>query len=215
MVVFLSLSRAKQLCLRECRKNLARQQLVAQSGVETFNDPVLPRRAWLALQRVGFAFLAPALDHIGDKFRSVVAANIFRCPASCSQLVSTRITSCEFSLRDTSSARFSRVHSFSTTNILIGLPFAVWSKIKSMPHAWFLRIACLRRMPDCADPILRFFCGFVALSDLLLAKHDEVVCDLHANLHDPTSLACAASHGSDACARVRAAAMRGVFGMCS
>ena len=162
VVVFLSLSRAKQLCLRECRKNLARQQLVAQSGVETFNDPVLPRRAWLALQRVGFAFLAPALDHIGDKFRSVVAANIFRCPASCSQLVSTRITSCDFGLRDTSSARFSRVHSSSTTNILIGLPFAVQSKIKSMPHTWFLRIACLRRMPDCADPILRIFlrvCG--------------------------------------------------------
>ena len=157
VVVFLSPSRAQELGLRKRLEYLARQQFIPQSGIETLNDSVLQRRAWLAVQRVGFAFLAPALDHIGDKFRSVVAANIFWCPASCSQLVSTRISSCDFGLRDTSSARFSRVHSSSTTNILIGLPFAVQSKIKSMPHTWFLRIACLRRMPDCADPILHLF----------------------------------------------------------
>lgn len=70
---------------------------------------------------------------------------------------STIITSCDFNLRETSSAIFSRVYSSSTTNILIGLPSAVRSKIKSRPHTSFLRVDCLRRIPDSADPILRFF----------------------------------------------------------
>ena len=67
---------AKQSRLRECRKNLARQQLVAQSGVETFNDSVLPRRAWLDVQRVGSAFFAPLFHHIRNELASIVAANI-------------------------------------------------------------------------------------------------------------------------------------------
>ena len=44
MVVIRTPPCAKQLRLRECRENLSRQQLVPQSGVETFNDSVLPRR---------------------------------------------------------------------------------------------------------------------------------------------------------------------------
>ena len=60
-----------------------------------------------------------------------------------------------------------------------------------------------------------FFCGFVALSDLLLARHAAVACDSRANLHDPTSLACIANHVADACARVRATVLQGVFDMCS
>ena len=40
MVVIRTPPCAKESRLRECRKNLARQQLVAQSGVETFNDSV-------------------------------------------------------------------------------------------------------------------------------------------------------------------------------
>ena len=62
---------------RECRNNLARQQLVAQSGVETFHDPVLPRRSWLAIQRVGSAFFASLFHHIRDEFAFIVASNIF------------------------------------------------------------------------------------------------------------------------------------------
>ena len=77
MVVIRTPSCAKESRLRECRKNLARQQLVAQSGVETFNDPVLPRRAWLDVQRVGSAFLAPLFDHLRNELTSIVAANIF------------------------------------------------------------------------------------------------------------------------------------------
>lgn len=129
---------------------------------------------------------------------------------------STIITSCDFNLRETSSAIFSRVYSSSTTNILIGLPSAVRSKIKSRPHTSFLRVDCLRTMPDSADPILRFFSwGFVALSDLLLAKHGAVVCDSRANLHDPTSLACISNHVAVACVRVRASALQDAFDMCS
>jgi hypothetical protein len=118
-------------------------------------------------------------------------------------------------LRETSSAIFSRVYSSSTTNILIGLPSPVRSKIKSRPHTSFLRVDYLRRIPDSADPILRFFGGFVALSDLLLARHAAVVCDSRANLHDPTSLACIANHVADACVRVRASALQDAFDMCS
>jgi len=70
---------------------------------------------------------------------------------------STIITSCDFNLRETSSAIFFRVYLSNTTNILIGLPSAVQSKIKSSPHTSFLRVDCLRRIPDSADPILRFF----------------------------------------------------------
>ena len=39
----------------------------------------------------------------------------------------------------------------------------------------------------------------MALSDLLLARQVAVVCDSRANLLDPTSLACIASHVADAC----------------
>ena len=77
MVVIRTPSCAKESRLRECRKNLARQQLVAQSGVETFNDSVLPRRAWLDVQRVGSAFFTPLFHHIRDELTSIVAANIF------------------------------------------------------------------------------------------------------------------------------------------
>ncbi len=152
MVVIRTPPCAKQSRLRECRKNLARQQLVAQSGVETFNDAVLPRRAWLHIQRVGSAFFTPLFHHIRDELTSIVAANIFAVSSS-----STIITSCDFNLRETSSAIFSRVYSSNTTNILIGLRSAVRSKIKSTSHTSFLRVDCLRRIPDSADPILRFF----------------------------------------------------------
>jgi len=77
MVVIRTTTCAKQLRLRECRKNLSRQQLVPQSEVETFNDSVLPRRARLDLQRVGSAFPAPLFHHIRDELASIVAANIF------------------------------------------------------------------------------------------------------------------------------------------
>ena len=81
MVVIRTPPCAKESRLRECRKNLARQQLVAQSGVETFNDPVLPRRAWLDVQRVGSAFLAPLFDHLRNELTSIIAANIlWRAP---------------------------------------------------------------------------------------------------------------------------------------
>ena len=55
----------------------------------------------------------------------------------------------------------------------------------------------------------------MALSDLLLARHAAVACDLRANLHDPTSLACIANHVADACVRVRASALQDPFDMCS
>jgi hypothetical protein len=128
---------------------------------------------------------------------------------------STIITSCDFNLRETSSAIFSRVYSSSTTNILIGIPLLVRSKIKSMPHNWFLRVDCLRTMPDPRIQFFAFSCGFLALSDLLLARHGAVVCDSRANLHDPTSLACIANHVADACVRVRATVLQGAFDMCS
>ena len=76
MVLIRTPTCAKQLRLRECRKNLARQQLVAQSGVETFNDSVLPRRAWLDVQRIGSALFALFFHHIRDELASIVAANI-------------------------------------------------------------------------------------------------------------------------------------------
>ncbi len=75
---------AKQSRLRKRLEYLARQQLVAQSGVETFNDPVLPRIAWLDVQRVGSAFFTTFFHHIRDELTSIVAANIswratYRC----------------------------------------------------------------------------------------------------------------------------------------
>jgi len=30
-------------------------------------------------------------------------------------------------------------------------------KNKTLPHTWFMIVDCLRRIPDCADLILRFF----------------------------------------------------------
>jgi len=89
IVVIRTPSVTKQLRFLKCRKNLARQQLVAQSGVETFNDPVLLR----------------------------IAVNSS----------STIITSCDFNLRETSSAIFSWVYSSNITNILIGIPLLVRS----------------------------------------------------------------------------------------
>jgi hypothetical protein len=77
MVVIRTPPCAKQSRLRECRKYLARQQLVAQSGVETFNDSVLPWRDWLDTQRVGYAFFTPLFHHIRDELTSIVATNIF------------------------------------------------------------------------------------------------------------------------------------------
>jgi hypothetical protein len=77
MVVIRTPPCAKQSRLRECRKNLARQQLVAQFGVETFNDSVLPRRAWLDIQRVGYAFFTPLSHHIRDELTSIGPKSIF------------------------------------------------------------------------------------------------------------------------------------------
>ena len=40
------------------------------------NDSVLPRRAWLDVQRVGSAFFTPLFHHFRDEITSIVAANI-------------------------------------------------------------------------------------------------------------------------------------------
>ena len=77
MVVIRTPHCAKQLRPRECRKILARQQPVEQSGVETFNDSILPRRAWLDVQRIGPAFFIPLFHHIRDELTSIVVTNIF------------------------------------------------------------------------------------------------------------------------------------------
>lgn len=87
MVVIRTPSCAKQLRLREYRKNLARHQLVAQSGVETFNDPVLPRRTWIDVQRVSSAFFAPLFHYIRNELASIVAANIFWRATYCGQFI--------------------------------------------------------------------------------------------------------------------------------
>ena len=81
MIVIRTRSCAKQLRFRECCKNLARQQLFAQSGVETFNDSVLPRHAWLDVQPVGpplpattpRQLLSTSLRSFGKRRRHIIA----------------------------------------------------------------------------------------------------------------------------------------------
>ena len=192
----------------------ARAVVVAQSVVETFNDPVLPRRARFDLQRVGSAFFHHSSITSGMNSLPMSLRIFSAAPRIAVNSSSTIITPCDFIICETSSAIFSHVYSSSTTNILIDLPSAVRSKIKSMPYTWFLRVKCLRTMPDSADPILFFF-GFVTLSDLPLARHAAVACDSRANVHDPISLACIANHVADACVRVRASALQDAFDMCS
>ena len=58
MVVIRTPSCTNQLRFHEWHRNLAWQKLVAQFGVETFNVPVLLRRAWLYVRRIRSAFLA-------------------------------------------------------------------------------------------------------------------------------------------------------------
>ena len=130
---------AKQLRLRECRKNIARQLLIAQSGVETFNDPVLPRRAWLDVQRVGSALLAPLFDHLRNEVAFIVAASYYWRASIAVNSSSTIITSCDFNLRETSGAICSRVYSSNTTNILIGIPLLVRSKRIQTSHFALVR----------------------------------------------------------------------------
>ena len=52
-------------------------------------------------------------------------------------------------------------------------------------------------------------------SSPLLDIHGAVGCDLPANFHEPTSLACIANHVANACVRAHATVMQGAFGTCS
>ena len=84
-----------------------------------------------------------------------------------------------------------------------------------MTHTWSLLVDCLRIMTDYINPIIHFSLVIAVFSSPLLDIHGAVGCDLPANFHEPTSLACIANHVANACVRAHATVMQGAFGTCS
>jgi len=72
--------------LGQIGKLLPRQKLVPQPAVERLGVAVLPRAARLDIQRLHLGIGQPAANRRSDELRPVVAADVFRHPASHGQL---------------------------------------------------------------------------------------------------------------------------------
>ena len=60
----------------QIQQELSVQTFISKSAVETFDVAVLPRTAWIDIDRLDPVFSEPLLDFACDKFRAVIAADI-------------------------------------------------------------------------------------------------------------------------------------------
>ena len=63
-------------CFAQIQEPLSIQAFIAEATVETFDVAVLPRTAWIEIDRLDPVFSEPLLDFACDKFRAVIAADI-------------------------------------------------------------------------------------------------------------------------------------------
>ncbi len=77
-IVLASPGFGQNLCLLQCIKYLAVEELIAQAGVEAFNRAVLPRAAWRDISRLSANGSDPRLDRLGDELRPVIRPDMCR-----------------------------------------------------------------------------------------------------------------------------------------
>ncbi len=64
----------------QCPEQFTVQAFITELTVEAFDKAVLPRAARFDIDGFYFIVLKPLLKLLGDNLRSVVRANVFRCP---------------------------------------------------------------------------------------------------------------------------------------
>ena len=57
------------------KEDFWRKTFVSKTAMKTFDDAILPRAAWLDIQRLHLGGSAPVLNEPGDKFRAIIRAN--------------------------------------------------------------------------------------------------------------------------------------------
>ena len=67
------------------KEDFWRKTFVSKTAMKTFDDAILPRAAWLDIQRLHLGGSAPVLNEPGDKFRAIIRANKRRRAPSCHQ----------------------------------------------------------------------------------------------------------------------------------
>src|SRR6516162_11067231 len=128
-------------------KDLAVEQFVAQARVETFDEAVLPRAARRDVGGLRADSADPFLHRFGNKFRTIIGADVLRHAAQENRSESRSMTSIDVSRRETRMARHSWVNSSMTLSRRILRRSWVRSSRKSYDQAWLARSA-LSRMHD-------------------------------------------------------------------
>lgn len=87
MVVLQSRLLAQHLRLSQTGEQFTLQQFIAHAAVEAFDVTILPRTAWLDVQRAHLRDPQPRSDRAGDELRAIVRANMLPFPADQEQLL--------------------------------------------------------------------------------------------------------------------------------
>ena len=62
----------------ECVEDLAIQQLIAQPGIEAFDEAILPGASRRDVGRFGTGCCDPVLDSFGHELRAIIGTNVLR-----------------------------------------------------------------------------------------------------------------------------------------
>src|SRR5437762_2828393 len=82
-------------------EDLAIEQLVAQPGIKTLDEPVLPRTARRDVGGLCSDGTDPLLHRLGNELRAIIGTNMPGTPRRMNRSESTSITSIDLSRRDT------------------------------------------------------------------------------------------------------------------
>jgi len=86
MIIIQPISFYKHLGLTDIAKGLTIEKLILKVTIERLAIGIFPRAAWLNIQRTDTRIAEPPLDGIGNKLRTIVTADISRCPSNRKQI---------------------------------------------------------------------------------------------------------------------------------